>query len=80
VIGASPTLSIGITQERTGFPSRWTVQAPHKALPHPNFVPVIPSTSRSTHNSGVSLSTSTLWLTPLTLIVNAIADNVSLHY
>ena len=29
-----------VTHERTGWPSRCTVQAPHIAMPHPNFVPV----------------------------------------
>ena len=38
--------------ERTGLPSRWIVQAPHKAVPQPNFVPVMASTSRNTHNRG----------------------------
>jgi hypothetical protein len=36
-----------------------TVQAPHCAIPHPYFVPVMPMESRITHNSGVSDSTST---------------------
>src|SRR5213083_80521 len=48
----------GVMQERTGLPSRWIVQAPHKARPQPNFVPVIPSTSRITQSNGVSSSTS----------------------
>src|SRR5215468_1717681 len=66
-----PMLSIVVMQERVGAPSTCTVQAPHSAIPQPNFVPVKPSTSRSTHNSGVSPSTSTLWMVPLTLIENA---------
>ena len=33
-----------------------TVQAPHWAMPHPNFVPTIFNSSRSTHRSGVSSS------------------------
>jgi hypothetical protein len=37
-----------------------TVQAPQSAMPQPNFVPFIPSTSRNTQSSGVSPSTSTL--------------------
>jgi hypothetical protein len=37
-------------------------------VPQPYFVPVIPSTSRNTHSSGVSPSTSTLCFVPLTLI------------
>ena len=47
--------------------SRWhcTVQAPHSAIPQPNFVPVMPSTSRNTQRSGVSPSTSTLCVFPL---------------
>jgi hypothetical protein len=56
---ASPTLSTDVMQERTAEPSRSTVQAPHSAMPQPNFVPVMPSTSRNTHKSGVSPSTST---------------------
>ena len=55
-----PMLSIGVMQDRVATPSTCTVQAPHSAMPQPNFVPVMPSTSRSTHRSGVSPSTSTL--------------------
>src|SRR5262249_38599268 len=40
-------------------------------MPQPNFVPVMPSTSRNTHNSAVSPSTSTLCVLPLTLMVKA---------
>jgi hypothetical protein len=29
------------------------VQAPHNAMPQPNFVPVIPSVSRKTHSNGI---------------------------
>jgi len=43
VVTARPfTSPTGRTQERTGLPSRWTVQAPHWAMPHPNLVPVRP--------------------------------------
>src|SRR6267143_1933633 len=59
----------GVMQERTGLPSRWIVHAPHKARPQPNFVPVIPSTSRSTQSNGVSSSTSTLRALPLIVSV-----------
>jgi hypothetical protein len=66
VVTAAPCrLSTGVTQERVAVPSTCTVQAPHSAMPQPNLVPVIPSTSRSTHNSGVSPSTSTLCILPL---------------
>src|SRR5262249_17569429 len=61
-----------MTQERNGIPFRCTVQAPHKALPQPNFVPVIPSTSRKTHSKGMSPSTSTSCSTPLTFILKGI--------
>ena len=42
-------------------------------MPQPNFVPVMPSTSRNTQSSGVSPSTSTLCVLPLTLMVKAMA-------
>jgi hypothetical protein len=70
VISEVPKLSIVVMQERVATPSIWTVQAPQSAIPQPNFVPVIPSTSRSTQSSGVSPSTSTVRSTPLTLILN----------
>src|SRR6266404_1462685 len=73
VIAETPMLSIAVIQERVATPSTWTVQAPQSAIPHPNFVPVMPSTSRNTHKRGMSLSTSTVRSTPLTLIVVAIA-------
>src|SRR5689334_9434169 len=68
VIGELPMLSIGVMQERVATPSMCTVQAPHSAMPQPNLVPVMPSTSRSTHSSGVSPSTSTDLTAPLTLM------------
>src|SRR3989442_66173 len=43
-----------VTQERVGFPSRCTVQAPHCDRPQPNFVPVRPRVSRMTQSSGLS--------------------------
>src|SRR5258706_10601617 len=55
----------GIEQERTGCPSRCTVQAPHCAMPQPNFVPVMCSESRSTHRRGVSDEASMLRVLPL---------------
>src|SRR5467141_3927169 len=72
VISEVPILSIVVMQERVATPSIWTAQAPQSAIPQPNFVPVIPSTSRSTQSSGVSPSTSTVRSTPLILIVVAI--------
>ena len=65
VIALPAPALIGVTQDRIGCPSRCTVQAPHSAIPHPNFVPVMPSTSRSTHKSGMSTGTSTSRVAPL---------------
>src|SRR3954471_23100845 len=76
VISEVPMLSRGVTQERVATPSTCTVQAPQSAAPHPNFVPVMPSTSRNTHRRGVSPSTSTVRSMPLTLIVVAIATSI----
>ena len=64
--------STGVTHDRIGFPS-YAPCTRHKAMPQPNFVPVIPRMSRSTQRSGVSPSTSTLPLTSLTLIACGIA-------
>ena len=63
----SAAADTGTEQERTGSPFRCTVQAPHWAMPQPNFGPFTSSTSRSTHNRGISGSTSTLCLLPLTV-------------
>src|ERR1700682_3211465 len=73
VMALLPMLSMVVMQERVAAPSTCTVHAPHCATPHPNFVPVMPSTSRSTQSRGASPSTSTVRLTPLILIVVAIA-------
>src|SRR5262249_26503875 len=70
-----PTLSIDVIHERVGAPSICTVQAPHNAMPQPNLVPVMPSTSRNTHRSGVSPSTSTLCVLPLTLMAKAMESS-----
>src|SRR5229473_4038892 len=78
VISEVPMLSTGVMQERVAAPSTCTVQAPQSAMPQPNFVPVMPSTSRNTHKSGVSPSTSIVRSTPLTLIVVAIAISLCL--
>src|SRR5260221_10614152 len=70
----------GNTQERTASPSICTVQAPHCAIPQPNFVPVRPKTSRSTHSKGMSAGTSTDFETPLTFkFVMGIPSIVSQH-
>src|SRR5215467_684312 len=54
-------------QERTAIPSIWTVQAPHCATPQPYLGLVIPSSSRNTQSKGISGTTSTWCLIPLTV-------------
>src|SRR5262245_919914 len=73
VIALSPMLSTVVMQVRVAAPSTCMVQAPHSAWPQPNLVPVMPSTSRSTHSSGVSPSTSTSWGVPLIFNMKAMA-------
>ena len=65
-VGARPRDGSGVTHERTTWPSRCTVHAPHSASPQPYLVPVRPSTSRSAHSSGISGSTSRRAPSPLT--------------
>src|SRR5262249_35304415 len=76
-LGSSPSIVVtffpvtaatGVTHERTGWPSTWTVQAPHWATPQPNFVPVRPSFSRMAHRRGMSASASIFSLLPLTVV------------
>src|SRR4051812_15452534 len=66
VVTALPAASeIGVWHERTGWPSRWTVQAPHAAMPHPYFVPVRLRRSLRAQRSGMSGSASTACGVPL---------------
>src|SRR5215208_7985261 len=58
---------IEVWQERTASPLTWTVQAPQRPAPQPNFVPVICNCSRITQSSGVSLDASTDIFRPLIL-------------
>src|SRR5215472_4122249 len=53
------TLEIGVMQERVASPLMCTVQAPQRAMPQPNFVPVMFNVSRSTQSNGMSGLTST---------------------
>src|SRR6202042_901501 len=57
----------GATQERTASPSICTVQAPQRAIPQPNLVPVSCSESRSTQSSGVDGGSSTETGLPFTV-------------
>jgi hypothetical protein len=71
VVMALPAAALtGVEQDRWATPSMCTVQAPHNPMPQPNFVPVIPRTSRKTHSRGMSGSTSTSCDAPLILNVN----------
>ena len=47
-----------------------TVHAPHAPTPQPNFVPVSPSVSRSTHSSGIAGSPSCSYGLPLIVIAS----------
>src|SRR5712692_8038883 len=72
------TADIWVWQERTGWPSRWTVQAPHSAMPHPNLVPVMPSESRNAQSRGILGLT--LMVAGLPLSVNLISAIRKLSY
>src|SRR5260221_3633081 len=65
VIALPAAAATGVMQDRRGAPSRCTVQAPHCAIPQPNFVPVRPTSSRRTHSRGMSGGASTSRSTPL---------------
>ncbi len=69
VTRAAPTAETGRMQERTAAPSRWTVHAPHWAMPQPNLGPRRPMASRKVQRRGVSEATSTVWSAPFTLRV-----------
>src|SRR5581483_10508809 len=66
------TVEIGVTHDRIGCPLICTVQHPHSAIPQPNLVPVIPSVSRKTHNSGICGETSTVCCLPFRVKETAI--------
>src|ERR1700722_6457694 len=65
VIFLPATLDMGVTHDRAASPSICTVQAPHSAMPHPNFVPVMLRVSRNTQRSGIWGLTSTVCGWPL---------------
>src|SRR5215469_584626 len=60
-------------QARVALPLTWTVQAPQRAMPQPNLVPVIPSVSRRTQRRGICGSTLTDCRAPLSVKVVAMA-------
>src|SRR5579864_3687377 len=57
---------MGVRQLRVALPSMWTVQAPHKPMPHPNLVPVSSTKSRRYHSRGISASPSNCRALPFT--------------
>src|SRR5262249_11067145 len=67
VICLPATADPGVTHERVGAPSTWTVHAPQRAIPHPYLVPVSPSVSRTTHRRGMSGETSNWRGVPFTV-------------
>src|SRR5690554_268753 len=72
VVTSPPTAnSTGVEQDRTGCPFRCTVHAPHSPAPQPNLAPFSPSSSRNTHNKGVSPSISNERCSPLTIRLSA---------
>src|SRR5690606_25977917 len=60
--------------DRIGLLFRWTVHAPHCAMPQPYFVPLRSRTSRSTQSSGMSAGTSTVTDRPFTRKVTFMTD------
>src|SRR5512133_3607896 len=62
-----PTAASGVTQARTGSPSRCTVQVPHSAMPQPNLVPLACNSPRKTHSSAASGSACTPMVLPWSL-------------
>lgn len=73
--GRFSTSPTWVMQERVGWPSTSTVQAPHCPSPHPYLVPVKRRSSRKTVSKGVARSAFTAWSVPFTLIVK-----VSIRY
>src|SRR5580693_1254260 len=65
VILAPATAATGVMQERVARPSTCTVHAPQNPIPHPNFVPVSPSSSRITQSNAASSGLCTETVLPL---------------
>jgi hypothetical protein len=72
VIGWPAAVLTCVMQERTAFPANSTVHAPQMPIPHPYLAPFMFSTSRNTHNNGVSGATSTVVTTLLTVNLSGI--------
>src|SRR6266446_5913633 len=76
VIFLPATLEIAVMQERVASPLMCTVQAPQRAIPHPNFVPVMFNVSRSTQRRGMSGLTSTDWGLPFRVKLMAMGSSL----
>ena len=70
VIFLPATAFTGVTQLRMASPFWWTVHAPQRPMPQPNFVPVSSSSSRKYHRSGMSPSPSNWRDVPFTSTFN----------
>ena len=72
------TAETGVMQERTSLPSTSAEHAPHWASPQPNFGPFSSRSLRRTYSRGVSGSTATVRVPPLTRSVKvAMASSVA---
>ncbi len=65
-----------VWQEKARLPSTWIMQAPHRPVPQPYFVPVSLRPSRMTHSNGVAGGASVDTDFPFT--VNCVAIRPSL--
>lgn len=69
VIERLATIDNGVVHDRTAIPSMCTVQAPHKAAPHPYLVPVNSKSSLNVHSRVASDGVSTCTVFPFSLKV-----------
>src|SRR6476659_135840 len=61
------TLCMGVRHLRAASPLTWTVHAPHKPMPQPNFEPVSSSSSRRYQSRGMAGSPAYFLDAPFTL-------------
>ena len=79
MVTAKPATSdTRVWHENARLPSMCTMQAPHSPVPQPNLVPVSLSSSRITHNSGVSAGACERAGLPLTVKSNAMAASTEM--
>src|SRR5450631_1939744 len=80
VIFLPATAETGVMHERCGCPSITTVQAPHRPMPQPNFVPVRPSVSRRTQSNGMAGTASTVCDLPFNVNLTAATKSLLACY